>query len=135
MVPVLRRRKMAVVRGSVAPVPTVSAEQVAELKERYTFRREGEVLQYLRRYPSVVEVLMEARDVVRQFFGEGTHLVLEVITDYEDRTWQDLWILIYTDLESNQARVVLHEFFRKWWFEADKKAGYKLLIDLGYGHV
>lgn len=137
MVPILRRRKISPARGGVTAIPTVSHEQIAQLKERYTFRREEEVVQFLRRYPFLVEVLMEASEVIPRYFEKdmGIENVLEVEVDYEDPTYVMLFLVIEVRNRWDEAYECERKFSYGWGLSAIKRAQCKICISLEHSHV
>lgn len=107
--PVLRRKKL------------VTAADVARLKEKYEFRNEQEVVRYLRQHPYLVDVLLEASDVIPQFFWQGVKLLVEVYTDHEYPTDRQLHTIIQPPRErSGEAYDCLGKLDWDWWLDTKR---------------
>jgi len=57
--------------------------EVTLLSRLHNIRRESEVFKFLEDKPSIISLVLEAHERIRDYFGSSTELVLEVITDPE----------------------------------------------------
>jgi len=53
------------------------------LEKLYTYRRPMEVKGFIKAYPFLVPLLVEAHDKIGEYFGPQSEVVLEVVTDPE----------------------------------------------------
>ncbi len=119
--PVLRRRKWVTGLGASAGIPVVTADDMARLKERYEIRNEQDVVLYLRQHPYLVDVLLEASDVIPQFFWQGIKLLVEVYTDHEYPTDRRLNAIIKPPRErSREAYACLGKLDWDWWLDTKR---------------
>ena len=94
------------------------ARPLGEVGTRYAARRPEEVTAYLRTYPHLVPVLIEAAEVVPRYFEPDAPLVLEVATDPEaDDPVPQLFALIETRLDPEVAADRLDRLDEDWWLD------------------
>ncbi|MGH2534211.1 MAG: hypothetical protein ACRDJW_18235 [Thermomicrobiales bacterium] len=95
----------------------------------YLFRDEGAVRAYLDEHPEVIPALVEASRLLPHSFGMNAAIVLDVLTDPEEPDATNLFALIRTSLEPNEALPLLDDFNERWWrpvsatFDADVHFG------------
>ena len=113
--------------------PTIIPQPIDDLRALYAFREPEAVVRFLRAYPHVVPLLIEARPHIVRHFGDETPVVLEVVPDRETGNEDDdeLFALIQTDLPPEEARPRFARF-DDWWLANLKRAECRLEFDLWY---
>lgn len=97
---------------------------IGEIEARYSLRDAPTVRQYLRDYPEVIEVLIEARPHLEEHFGTEVRVSLEVINDPEAAEIKELFAYIATDLSADEAVMRLDAFDEGWFLHyVDRVAG------------
>ena len=103
----------------VADVPGALDSAITLLRRRYVFRHPDEVIAYLREYPHLVPVLLDAADRITRYFGPDAPLVLEVFTDPESEPEErELFALVQTPLGADAALANLYQLQDEWWLAA-----------------
>jgi hypothetical protein len=102
------------------------------LEQRYAFRERGEVLGFLKVYPFLVPLILEAYGKIAEYFGPYPNVVLEVVNDPEALDYQELFIFIRTNLPPREAFALLKRFDQEWWLDASDRAECLLNIDVEY---
>ena len=106
-------------------------ERLIERLERlYTFRDYVSVSRFLRENSFLLDLLLEAHEEIRGYFGSRVQVGLEVFTDPEADDSQQLVALIRTNLPLQEEVDLLDAFYEGWWLDALPKARFKLHIDL-----
>lgn len=94
---------------------------ISKLRRRYDFREELAVENFLRENlqenPRLGSLLLEAYEVIREHFGSGTRVALEVVTDPEAPGDRQLFVVIRTRFRPKIARALLSELDRGWWLD------------------
>jgi hypothetical protein len=106
-----------------------SALELRLVEQRYTFRRRTEVIGFIKAYPFLIPLLLEAYDKIVQHFGPSP-VFLEVVTDPEAICDRQLVAFIRTDLAPIEALASLDRFDKSWWLEASHRSQGKLCIHL-----
>ena len=118
----------------VRPVPSLPEDTLDEVAARYAYRRPEEVTAYLREYPHLVPLLLEAADRVPRYFGPDAPLVLEVVADPEaDKLLPELFALIRTTLPTREALDQLDRFDADWWTMASPDGPGVVVVDIERG--
>ena len=115
---------------TATPVLGTGPADVERLAEYYQIRGRDEVAGFVGDHPEVLAPLLEAREVVPRYFGEGTPLVLEVERDREADDHRLLFALIRTDFDVASSLDRLRRFEDEWWLAALPRAGGKLIFGL-----
>jgi len=105
----------------VAPLKKQSDTQTLDLLQQYgyTLRHPGDVVEFLSRYSSLLEILEEAPRQIHRHFGDGmSGLVLEAVKDPEAEDDEELILFIQTVLPIDQALQKLDRLDDMWWLEA-----------------
>lgn len=113
-------------------VTRIPDEAIASLASLYSFRGYLEVARYLRNHPQLLSPLLEAPDIVSRFFEQGTHLALEVFRDPEAAGHRQLFAVITTGLEGDEALEALRHFDEEWWLETLPRTDFRLAFTLEY---
>ncbi len=75
-------------------------------------------------------VLIEAHGVIRDYFGSGTRVILEVVTDPDAPADQQLFIVIRTRFPTKIARDLLSVLRKRWWRTLPRTARRKMELDV-----
>jgi len=104
--------------------------QFVLLEQTYRFRRRDEVISFLKAYPFLVSLLVEAYPRIAQCFGPHPLVFLEVVTDPEAADDRQLVAFTRTDLVPIKALASLDRFDKSWWLEASHRSRGKLCVHL-----
>ncbi len=74
------------------------------------------VTEYVEAHPHLKQILLEAPDKVRQFFGDQAATCLKLFHDVESGSCE-LFVIIYTSLPPVEAIVKEHEMLESWWLD------------------
>lgn len=85
---------------------------------------------FLKRYPSLLLLLVEGVDHLCHAFPESQEFSLEFEVDPELPNWQYLAVRIHTSLPSDQAHARLEAFDEAWLLDHTEQIGDKLLFTL-----
>jgi hypothetical protein len=97
----------------------------------YILRRPNEVIEFLSRHSSLVEILEEAPRQIHRHFGDGTSsLILEVIQDPDAEGDEELILFIQTKLPVDQALQRLDRLDDMWWLDTGSRTQGNLGINL-----
>jgi len=116
-------------REESAPAESLSTvkKRIDWLASLYQFRDYARVEEFLRANPSLTGLLLEAHKKIRDYFGTGTPIALEVFTDYEGESESGeegpLFALILTDLPWEEASNRLDRLDEEWWIDAMPRDG------------
>ena len=102
------------------------------LSRLYNIRRESEVFKFLEDKPSIISLVLEAHERIRDYFGSSTELVLEVITDPEATEDYELVIFVRTNLSPDDAFRMLEQLDEEWWLDASSDMSEKLCIHVEF---
>lgn len=102
------------------------------LSRLYNIRRESEVFKFLEDKPSIISLVLEAHERIRDYFGSSTELVLEVITDPEATEDYELVIFVRTSLSPDDAFSMLEQLDEEWWLDASSDMSEKLCIHMEF---
>ena len=98
------------------------------LEKLYTYRRPNEVKGYIKAYPFLVPLLVEAHDKIREYFEPQSEVVLEVVTDPEADDERELFAFIQTNCTPEEALDRLNRLDQEWWLDASLRSEEKLCI-------
>lgn len=105
-------------------------EQINVLAREYEIRNPSEVAAFLSANKSLIDLLEEIPERIREFFGGEQNLRLEFFLDPEDPTYHRLAVGILT--KAKESSSLLQKFDENWWFENERKSQSKILIDLEF---
>jgi hypothetical protein len=103
---------------------------INQLSELYSYRNPIMVKQFLRRNPFLIGLLLKGYAEIQQYFGRDTQVILEVFTDPEAESDQELFALVQTTLSPEEALDNLDNLYQGWWLEALPTAQCKMTIDV-----
>lgn len=110
---------------------TLSPADIESLEKLYTFRVRTKVLQVLQKYSFLVTTLQSVPDNIRNYFPDS-QLFLEVVTDPEITDYLQLFILIATNIEPDEAMDRLDKFENDWWLHTPYEVRSLVCIDVEY---
>ena len=110
----------------------VSEKAIERLAGIYQFDNADEVAAYLRAYPFLVDLLVEAREKIGEHFGRETPVVLEVFTFQDADDDQELFALVRTSLSPNEAAACLDRLDRDWWLAASPRAQCQMNVSVDF---
>jgi len=102
------------------------------IEQLYILRRRAEVIGFIKAYPFLAPLLLEAYGKIAEYFGPRTDVVLEVVSDPEAANHRELFILVRTGLTPSEALTLLERFDQEWWLDASEKARCMLNVDVEY---
>jgi len=115
------------------PIDLLHSEQGIDLLAGiFQFRDYTAVSTFIQQNAFLTGLLFEIHRVIGEYFGPHTQIVLEVFTDPEAGNDQQLFVLIQTELEPEQAIEQLEKFYDGWWLSVLDQAQYKMSVDVEY---
>ena len=102
------------------------------LSEDYSLENPSEIASYLKSNSFLIVVLFEAPRKIKEHFGADTSLALQILTDAEDDGSDELFVLMLTNLEPEEALRRLAALDDEWWLEAARLTRCQLNIDVHY---
>src|SRR5205807_7998637 len=103
---------------------------ILNLEADYSFRDRHAVLSFLRDNLFLQDLLAEASQKIRDYFGSDAKLTLEMFRDPEDPVAAELLVRIRTSLMPSVARPRLHSLDDEWWLDASLRSHCKMNIVL-----
>ena len=104
---------------------------ISELNRLYEFRGDG-VVRYLANYPSLFNLLKEAHEQIRKYFGQDVRVALDAIKDGEMDDSERLFAFVQTELSADDALDRLYELYEQWWLDALSGVQPKMSIDVEF---
>jgi hypothetical protein len=95
----------------------VESTRLHRLEEMYSFRDATAVRRFLQMHPHVVRVLLDAYPYLLKHFGPDPQVVLEVISDREAESWDQLFAYVCTPLPVNEALARLDKLDQEWFLD------------------
>jgi hypothetical protein len=83
--------------------------QLRSIEQLYILRGRAEVIGFIKAYPFLAPLLLEAYDKIAEYFGPRTDVVLEVVSDPEAANHRELFILVRTGRTPGEALTLLGE--------------------------
>lgn len=105
---------------------------IEPLSRLYEFRESGAVAAFLDEHPFLLELLTEARERIREHFGQDSTVSLEVLADPEAQENRELVAYVQTRLAPNDAWECLRCLDQSWWLGACSRARGLLTIHVEY---
>lgn len=100
------------------PEESDTEAELDRLQTRHTDRDPVEVRAYLRTYPHLISILVEATQVIPPYFGEDAPLALEVSIDPEgDSDAKELCALVQTKPGASDTSDRLRRLDDDWWID------------------
>jgi hypothetical protein len=105
--------------------------QLEAIESRYSLGLRSEVLRFVWEHAYLQPLLVEAHQHIRECFPTA-ELVLDLLHDREVDGWEELAILIRTDLAVEEAGAALDRLDEAWWLDRLPDARGELSIDLQF---
>lgn len=104
-----------------------------QIEDIYSRRQEpAYVRRFLRLYPQLIDVLLEAPSPIDRHFGPDAPLLLEVVRDPEIEDADKAFIYILTSFPPDEALSRLDELDRQWWLDQLHRVCGRLNINLAF---
>jgi len=106
--------------------------EMATLEGLYDLRDRLEVMEFVASNLFLLPLLQQIPEQTKKYFGEPTHLSLEVVVDHEEKNDKELVAFICTSLSPDDAFVRLRSFDRDWWLArlADTRGKLSVHVEL-----
>ncbi len=98
------------------------------LEKLYSYRRPDEVKKYIKAYPFLVPLLVEAYDKIGEYFGSNPAVILEVVTDPEADDYRELFAFIQTNFAPEEVLDRINRLDQEWGLDASHRSDGKLCI-------
>lgn len=99
--------------------------------EVYTLRRPNDVYDFLKKKPSVMDLISEAYERIQDYFPQG-EIFMEVLADPGSPMEKELLISISTSLPPIDAIRKLDAFDDNWWLGASSSSPADICIKVEY---
>lgn len=106
-------------------------EDLRAAAEVYTLRRPNDVYDFLKKEPSAIALVSEARERIREHFPQD-EIFMEVLTDPGSPMEKELLISISTSLPPIDAIRKLDSFDDSWWLGASSSSLADICIKVEY---
>jgi len=118
---------------SISPLLFNNIQELLFLIDQLDFdlRNKQEIIYFLLEHPELFSVTKEAQQKIRNYFPYSP-LILEVVTDPEEKESQILFIYIQTTLSVTEALSRLNQLDEAWWLDVSKEIGEFMCINLEY---
>ena len=85
-------------------------------------------------HPYLEKLLLETHGKIREYFGPGTPVALEVFTDYESSGEDQgpLFAIIQTNLTYCEASGLLDRLDEEWWLDALPRGEGNLIVSMDF---
>lgn len=103
----------------------MSETELCDLRQQYELRDEASIRTYLRKYPFLIALLLEAKTQVARIFGEDTKPALQISIDPNDWSSQ-LFVVIPTRLNADTAFALFDQLDQEWWLGASERAEFRM---------
>jgi hypothetical protein len=92
--------------------------RIAKLETIYNFRNPDEIKKFLGEHKLIIPILLNARLIVEEFFGNNVPLTLEMVIDPEALSNKQLFCYINTESMSlDEAFERLNAFDESWFLK------------------
>jgi len=106
--------------------------EMATLESLYDLRDRSQVMTFVACNLFLIPLLQQIPEKIEEYFGERSHLFLEVITDQEEENDKELVVFIRISLSPSEAFVKLKTFDRDWWLDVLAYTRGKLLVHVEF---
>lgn len=95
----------------------------------YTFNNSIEVKRFLLAHDHLITPLFEAYKHIKEIFGPGVDVYLEIHRDPEE-DFEGLFIIAKTNLSPDQSLNLLDKFDEEWWLDVDDEIRKFVEVDI-----
>ncbi len=107
-------------------------EQINVLAREYEIRNAPEVALFLREDNFLLDLLEDIPSKLKKFFGGKSKFAVELFSEPDFPSSREIFVLVLTEENAEQARNKMDEFDKKWWLENLDRARCKLNVSLEY---
>ncbi|HMH44636.1 MAG TPA: hypothetical protein VK557_14190 [Pyrinomonadaceae bacterium] len=108
-------------------------DELQQVADRFYLRGRIPVCDFLRQHRSLINLLLEARSKIDEYFNPALPPSLELFTDPEDiQSRPKLFALIRTTLGPKDASTRLDRFDQEWWLHQAREVRRVMNIDVDY---
>ncbi len=119
-------------RESTSSLLVEQGEKLSQLKSIYRLRDEADTPGFLRTYPVLIDLLLEAPIHLERCFGPNPQVVLEVVTDPESDDSEELFANIRTSLPVEEALERLNQLDDMWFLAQLGRTGGRFNFNLEF---
>ena len=112
-----------------AELPNVNADTLAR---HYTLRCPDAITDFASASSFLLPLLLEAPAYVQRCFGADTGMALELFYDEESHSSPELFLLIQTSEEAEEAMQKQERFRQLWWKDASRGTQQQMNISLKF---
>jgi hypothetical protein len=124
------------IRPHAAPyvtlLDTIESQHLHQLEEAYALRDPATVQRFLRTCPQLIEVLLEAHVYLQKHFGPDPQVTLEVVSDPEAESMDELFAYIITSLPVDEALARLDMLDEEWFLDQLDRVNGQLNFNLEF---
>lgn len=114
-------------------IPVVLSQSITlALEQIYPLRNAAAVRRFLRTYPQLHEILLEAHTHLERYFGPNPQVTLEVVSDPEVEGLEELFAYIHTRLPVAEALVQLDKLDEEWFLDQLDRVGGRFNFNLEF---
>ena len=107
-------------------------EQINILAREYEIRNAPEVAVFLRENNFLIDLLEEIPSKLKKIFGGKSKFALELLSEPDFPSSREIFVLVLTEEDAEQARNKMNKFDEKWWLKHLDEARCKLNVSLEY---
>ena len=107
-------------------------EQINVLAREYEIRNPSEVARFLRENNFLLDLLEEIPSKLKKIFGNKSKFALELLSEPDFPSSREIFVLVLTEEDAEQARNKMDKFDEKWWLKHLDRARCKLNVSLEY---
>ncbi len=113
------------------PTDTLDFNVLKTLQEEYIFRNDWrDIWNFLKKYPSLPSVLLEAYRNLMKYFPNNPPVFLSISIAPEDLSEDQLVASVASGLDANTAVGTLSRFAEEWWLDSLERTDGKWCITL-----
>ena len=101
----------------VTLLDTIESQCLYRLEEIYSLRDAAAVRRFLQACPQLIELLLEAHVYLQEYFGPDPQVTLEVVSDPEAESMDELFAYILTSLPVDEALARLDKLDEEWFLD------------------
>jgi hypothetical protein len=110
----------------------IESQRLHQLEEMYSLRHAAAVRRFLRAYPQLSEILLEARVYLQKYFGPDPQVTLKVVSDPEVEGVEELFAYILTSLPVDDALARLDKLDEEWFLDQLDRVGGRFNFNLEF---
>ena len=123
---------MDIAAQDVSLLNIIESRHLHQIEEMYSLRNVAAVRGFLRAYPQLVEVLLEAHIYLQKYFGPDPQVTLAVVSDPEVEGMDELFAYILTPLPVDEALARLDRLDEEWFLDQLDRVGGQFNFNLEF---